>query len=370
MNRSLIQLVACVTLALGGACGGDARPAGSGGTGGAGAAGAGGGGPAGINEEIAEPVQIEESTYEAQVALVETNAAADLAELDVSVTVPGGFSGLPAGAEVTAAKGPVAGPLDGRPDGYRPDRVDIGRMLRALARVGAMPPCDPPPTIEKMTATSDCRLIGRMGTYPAQVKVTFAGCTMPAVAPGAGTRIDGTFTMSNQLALAEGATCDLAGLKIDVSHDLTTDLTISSPDGARAVFRGMATAHGQKGREASLTRSTTLDQTRQRFAPDGLPLLDQKLVASATHTLDLSTMPPALVTSATAMTQLGRIGASATVTATDLRNVADCCYPVGGTVAVDATRRAHPPVMQSIAFGPACGQAIVDGTAATLRSCR
>lgn len=77
---------------------------------------------------------------------------------------------------------------------------------------------------------------------------------------------------------------------------------------------------------------------------------------------------PTIVTSGMSEVHLAVTQRDYSVTATGLTFRADCCHPVAGTLAVSAMV-ASSSFQATASFGPACGDATVDGTAVTLAPC-
>lgn len=315
-------------------CGGETGKPGAGGSGGAGS-------------EDTAGAQAEELAYESDMAVDEVNAAVDLVEGETQLAA-------------TAAPGeadPKGAALQSRD---RIVRSDLARILRQMARERALPPCDPPPRLEKRTAMAGCQYIGRMGEYVSNVSLTFNACTLAS-----GTRLDGTIELGAEKKLVEGEACRL-GAPVDVSYDATVNLTVTVPDGGRAETRGTASAHLVRGIGVAPNREIRLDEERKRLRPDGRVVLDQHLVGTAMSAFELTTVP-ALVTSATFTAELRLAGVTASSTAEGIRRVRGCCHPVGGTW--NATLSGNATFSKTVEFGPECGQVTVDGTPARLPMC-
>lgn len=77
---------------------------------------------------------------------------------------------------------------------------------------------------------------------------------------------------------------------------------------------------------------------------------------------------PTLTASGASHVHLTALQRDYQVTATGLTFRDDCCHPVAGTVAI-ATMVASSSFQATASFGPACGDAVVDGTAVTLAPC-
>lgn len=77
---------------------------------------------------------------------------------------------------------------------------------------------------------------------------------------------------------------------------------------------------------------------------------------------------PTIVTSGSSEVHLVVTQRDYLVTATGLTFREDCCHPVAGTLAVSAMV-ASSSFQATATFGPACGDATVDGTAVTLAPC-
>ncbi len=348
MKRACTWIVAAAVIA---GCGSDTKFVGAGGSGGGGGGGAGG---AAMDDAARELIQVEEGAAEVEVSISESQAGIDLTTTDIEqVSLPGG---------VTAASEEASAKQGGAP--LRPVRFDLGRVLRQLAKTPMVPPCLPAPTIERTAAMADCRLLGKMGAYAGGVKVTFSACALPS-----GAKIDGTVQATAKLALADGATCDLMGLAAKMTHTLETALTVTGPDGARGVWNGRAMAESRFGRGGT-SRTTSLDETRQRFAADGDRLIDQRLSGSTDGRLELASMPPAWVVSGSQTSELKILGATLTTTETDVRQTLGCCYPTGGTLGIHVERSGKPAIDKQVVFGATCGQVTIDGTAADLGACR
>lgn len=278
------------------------------------------------------------------VALDEVMAASDLAEGDgtVAITVAS-----PSPLSATASR-----------------RVNLGAVLRRIAAQGITPPCTPAPAIERLQSSAACALIDRGGQYTSELRVTFASCRLPS-----GGELDGTVRIQVSKALAEGATCSLAALAVDIRHDVAFDLKLSSAEGTLKLG-GQGLTRFTRGRGKSpLQRDVTLSQERTLTNAKGRVVSAQSVTGRATTRPDTTTTPVALVVegSFTAAFQLARI--TETTTVTDLRRVAGCCHPVGGQVETRILSGSGTSASRTISFGPECGQAALDGQARTLDAC-
>ncbi len=279
-----------------------------------------------------------------QVAVDEIMAASDLAEGDSALTI-------------TAV--PEAPPAAGAAR-----RVNLGAVLRRIANGGLTPPCSPAPQVERLQSSAACALIDRGGQYTSELRVTFSSCTMPG-----GGQLDGTVRIQVAKALAEGATCTPAGIAVDVRHDVTFDLKLSGTDGSLKLD-GQGSTRFARGRDKSpFQREVTLSQERTLTNAKGRVVSAQSLTGRATSRPDATSTPPALVVdgSFSASFQLARL--TETTTVTELRRIAGCCHPVGGQEETRISTASGASTTRTVAFGPECGQATLDGQARTLDAC-
>ncbi len=310
----------------------------------------------GADRTVDDPVgsEQEELATESELAVDETEALADVADEDAT------FADLTLGATDKEAR------FDDRRPGPAPRRVRVhlGRWLRGLTRAGAFV-CGASATVTRETADAGCALIGRNGQYLSKVAVTFDGCELPL-----GIRIDGGITVTTTKALSAGATCDAAGLSVDVTHAATVrDLEVGVRALGSAAVAGTATVKSVRGPGAAEPkREWTLDHTRKLTEADGTVRLDQHLTGAGTTTLDRSGSEPALVRSGTFTAELNLRGMTVTTKHTDVRRVKSCCHPIGGSIELSATKGAETKV-KKVEFGPACGQATVDGAVHDLPTC-
>ncbi len=297
----------------------------------------------------------EELATESELAVDETEALADVADEDAT------FADLTLGATDKEARYEDRGRPGPAP---RRVRVHLGRWLRSLTRAGAFL-CGASATVERETADAGCTLIGRGGQYLSKVAVKFDGCELPL-----GIRIDGGISVTTTKALSAGATCDAAGLSVDITHAATVrDLKVSVRALGSAEVGGTATVKAVRGPGAAQPkREWTLDHTRKLSETDGTVRLDQHLTGAGTTVLDASGSEPALVRNGTFTAELNLRGVTVTTRHTDVRRVKSCCHPIGGSIEISATKGADTKA-RTIAFGPACGQATVDGAAHDLATC-
>ncbi len=276
-----------------------------------------------------------------QVAVDEIMAASDLAEGDSALAITAAPE-----APATSAK-----------------RVNLGAVLRRMAN-GISPPCSPPPQVDRLQSSAACALIDRGGQYTSELRVTFSSCTMPG-----GGQLDGTVRVQVAKALAEGASCTPLGIAVDVRHDVTFDLKLSGTDGTLKLD-GQGSTRFARGRDRSpFAREVTLSQERTLTSAKGRVISAQSLTGRATSRPDTSATPVALVVdgSFTAAFQLARL--TETTTVTGLRRIADCCHPVGGQEETRIMTASGASQSRTVAFGPACGQAAIDGQPRTLDAC-
>lgn len=303
----------------------------------------------------------EEIAAESELAIDELEAMADVADGDTTFAELVGAG--EAGKDVLLEEGDrdPRRPLGPRP---RHVRVHLGRLLRHLAPAGAFL-CGQAATVERETADAGCELIGRGGQYLSRLAVTFDNCELPL-----GIKINGSVSVATTKALAAGATCDAAGLAVDVTHAVTlTGLRAEVAGHGSAEASGTASSHAVRGPGApSKSREWRVDETRKLTDEDGTVRLDQHLFGSGSTALDESGDEPALVRNGMFTAELNLRGITVATTHTDVRRVRSCCHPIGGSIAVNVT--GNREVSKTVAFGPTCGQATVDGEARELRDCR
>jgi hypothetical protein len=312
------------------------------------------GGCGGDDAKVTEPVvdRVDDAPH---VAVDEMMAASDLAEGGTTADSLQPATDEP-GKGALAAPAAVALGL--------PGRLDLAGVLRRLARRDLPALCSPAPRIDKLTSSASCALIGRDGEYVSELTLTFEGCR----APGIGS-LDGTLRIHVAKTLADGATCDVAGIAVDVLHEAQSNLKLTAMDQSQLEVVGEGTTRFSVGRgKLALDRDVTVSQERTRLDPRGRAVSAQQLTGRAQSRVELGTKSVVQNGSFTATRRLAQIIDTATMT--DVRRTRECCHPVGGQVVARHSRiGAGADGETTIGFGPECGQATADGVAVTLPAC-
>jgi hypothetical protein len=257
-------------------------------------------------------------------------------------------------------------PLASPSFGYlRAGRPEIGVALRALAAGVSL--CGNQVTVTPVTKTADCSAIGNAGQYRGGATIVFAGCLLPW-----GGQLDGQVVVDVTRQLAAGETCTTDAL-IEVTHAVTiANLVHVRPSGVRVEYPS-ATAHAQATHrigQPPATRTLELAGERQVFGPGGRALLDHVYQGSATVALTAatSTSPPSLRIDASANIEHRLAHFTAAITVTGVVRVPTCCRPTEGQIAL--VRSGSIDDSHTLAFGPACGDVSLDGTALQLAECQ
>jgi hypothetical protein len=236
-----------------------------------------------------------------------------------------------------------------------------GDAVRALARGESV--CPGQINVTPKTAPPACTGAGKTASR-AGVTIVFSNCQTPG-----GPMLNGTIDVTSS-RIASQAACG-TNTTITLSHTTTiTNLSYTNAAGARLVIpsqtgTGMTTYRfGQTPPTVALTFTGQL----QTF-PAGATAAssDHNYTSSLTYTFGGAMTGYTVDGGVTAIDNLAT-GSGATLTVTGLKRVTTCCRPVGGSVSIVQSGPTGPG-NHVVGFGPSCGQATVDGAAATLPAC-
>jgi hypothetical protein len=235
-----------------------------------------------------------------------------------------------------------------------------GDTIRALARGDSI--CPNQITVTPKSAPPPCT--GGPTSVRAGVTIVFNGCQTPGGGTISGT-VDVTATHT-----ASTTVCDATTI-ITMSHTTTiSNLSYTGPGGAKLVIpsqtdMGMSTYNfGQ----TPTTVALSLNGQLQVFDAGGGLTADHNFTGTSTFSFGGSTSNYTIdgdLTTTDNRTQ----NVGTTITVTGLKRATTCCRPVGGTISIVQTSGTAGPGTHTWTFGPTCGAAAVDGTAATLPAC-
>jgi hypothetical protein len=282
------------------------------------------------------------ATYPAVVTTTDGGTTTTVIPIDAGTKIDAGSTsdaGAPSGGTITTA----------------------GDVIRALARGEAV--CPGQITVTPKTAPPPCTGWPKTTTR-AGVTIVFNGCQTPGGATLNG-MIDVTSTKT-----ASSATCQ-AATSITLSHTTTvTNLSYTNSSGGRLIIPSQTgsgmTTYTFNETPASVALSF---KGELQLYPDGSTTInsDQNYMGNLTFTFGGSSASYT-VNGGLTVTDNITAGVGATLTLTGLERVTTCCRPVGGTINIVQTSSTGPG-NHLLTFGPSCGEAMIDGTTATLPTC-
>jgi hypothetical protein len=265
-------------------------------------------------------------------------------------TGTGGFDGGAAGAAGAGGAGGSGGSI------AAPAAVvtTVGDAIRALARGEAV--C--PNQVSVTTKSSAPICVGGPSPERAGVTIVFQGCHTPG-----GGLIDGTIDVtSTRTASAPNCT---SATSIAFSHTTTiTNLSYTAPGGAKLVIP-LQNDTGQNAYVFGQAPTSIIVSSMgrlQTYDADGALVSDHDFQGTPSISF-AGTTTGYTVDGPFSATDNLNAGHGLTLTLMGLQRVTSCCRPAGGSIEVVQT--SGSTVTHTWAFGPSCGEVVVDGQAAT-----
>jgi hypothetical protein len=236
-----------------------------------------------------------------------------------------------------------------------------GDAIRALARGESV--CPGQITVTPKTAPPPCTGWPKTSTR-AGVTIVFNGCQTAGGATLNG-MVDVTSTKT-----ASSATCQSA-TSITLSHTTTiTNLSYTNASGGHLMIPSQ-TGSGQTtytfGETPASVALSFKGQLQITNAGSSTVTSDHNYNGNLTFSFGGSSTSYNVNGGLTATDNLSA-GVGATLTITGLERVTSCCRPVGGSINIVQTSSTGPG-NHLVTFGPSCGEAMLDGTTATLPAC-
>jgi hypothetical protein len=177
--------------------------------------------------------------------------------------------------------------------------------------------------------------------------------------------IDVTSTRTASTAVCSSTTM------ITLSHTTTiTNLSFTGVAGRKLLIpsqtgTGMSTYTFGAG---PATLALNYQGQLQTFAPDGSVSSDHGYTAMNSFTFGGSTSSYTVNGTVGIVDNLAA-GVGSTITVTNLQRTTSCCRPAAGTISIMPTSGTGGIGSHVVGFGPNCGDAMLDGTSASLPAC-
>lgn len=202
-------------------------------------------------------------------------------------------------------------------------------------------------------------------SYGAHVLVAWDACPL-----WGGGRSSGTIDIFNELSTEPAGTACDAATAYSLVHDSTYDFLAELGNGSvHETHVAVSTASSQhfEGPPPMYVEADVAVDVDGTDAGGG-PIYGVHVTGSYATEWDETTLPSTRIVNGHTNVHLDRLGDDYDVNAVDLVYPGDCCHPTSGTVDVSIIRG---PVQYDgrVEFGPACGQAVVDGEPVELAPC-
>jgi hypothetical protein len=221
--------------------------------------------------------------------------------------------------------------------------------------------CDPSPQV---TYTQVC---GR--SFPSSIHASWTSCAPRFGGPRGGDRQgprgDGAFGSSGTVDItiqisASPADCS-AGVVLTFTKTTTFNITRTGPRGSFSNGGTTTSTSARAPGAPTFTESTTVDTTRTRKDASGAVVRNVHLTGTLMTAFDRSSGTPSRTMNGTLDAQLSD-GTTGTITLTNVTRSAGCHWPTAGTIS-----RTRDGTTHTLVFGPACGEATLDGKTIPLR---
>jgi hypothetical protein len=232
--------------------------------------------------------------------------------------------------------------------------TDPGAVMRALA-TGVSVCGDQAKVVEKFGES--CLREGGKGQIRSGATITFNGCMLSG-----GGRVDGMVDITSTPTLSD-QNCD-ANTVVSVSFSAHyTGLAYTAPDGTRVTIPDQTNtgSYTRKGTAGPTGLAITSNGSVQRYDASGARVSDHTYSGSRNYRFANASY----VLNGTMSVQDTVAGGIVSITGVEVTRTRDCCRPTAGTITVSGSNYDTATWV----WGPSCGAATLNGTAANLAAC-